>query len=218
MRRFGRALSVAVLISTAAAAALPAQQRITERSDSWQWYVGPQVGVMLFETPSQSRGGIPVVGGHLLVMARSAGVILGYEEGIGKDETSAMPSSSGTPIPVTFNNIRRYTGTLAIFPWSGAVQPHLGVGFGIQHVVNPNVGGVFDSPEDAADAQFEAEDRAGAAVMTGMVGVQLRPTSRVVLYGHYQIATAAGGKLILGSTHTLTAGIRIGLGRWKQEW
>ena len=218
MRRFGRVLSVAALVTTAAAAALPAQQRLTERSDSWQWYVGPQVGVMLFETPSQSRGGIPVIGGHLLVMARSGGLIIGYEEGIGKDETSAMPSSSGTPIAVTFNNIRRYSGTLAVFPWSGSIQPHLGVGFGIQHVVNPNVGGVFDSPAAAAAAQREAEERAGAAVMTGMVGLQLRPTSRVVFYGNYQIATAAGGKLILGSTHTLSAGLRIGLGRWKQEW
>lgn len=218
MRRFGRVLSVTALVSVLGAAAMSAQQQVKERSDSWQWYAGPQVGVLLFETPSQGRGGIPVVGGQILVIARSAGLSLSYEEAIGSDETSAMPAASGGAIAVTFNNIRRYTGTLTIFPWSGGVQPFLGTGFGIQHVVNPNVEGVFDSPEDAFIAQDEANERSGAAFISGQVGLQLRPTSRVVFYGHYTIVSSAGNKLILGPTHTISAGLRIGLGRWKQEW
>jgi len=40
----------------------------------------------------------------------------------------------------------------------------------------------------------------------------------VVFYGHYTIVSSAGNKLILGPTHTISAGLRIGLGRWKQEW
>jgi hypothetical protein len=200
------------------AATLSAQSSVNERSDSWQWYVGPQVGVMFFETPTQSRGGIPVVGGHLLVIARNAGLTVSYEEAIGSDETSAIPDNSGGGIDVTFNNIRRYSGVLTIFPWSGSVQPYLGMGFGIQHVVNPNVEGVFETQQDAALAQQEAQDRAGAGFISGMVGFQLRPSSRLVFYGNYHLVSSAGDRLILGPTHTISAGIRIGLGRWKGGW
>jgi len=173
---------------------------------------------MLFETPSQSRGGIPVVGGHLQIMARTAGLTLSYEEGLGSNESSAIPSSTGVGIPVAFDNIRRYSGILTVFPWSGRIQPYLGTGFGIQHVVNPDVGGVFGSAEEAAEAQAAANDRAGAGFISGLIGLQLRPTSQIVLYGNYHIVSAAGDRLILGATHTISAGIRIGLGRWKQDW
>lgn len=218
MLRFGRVLPAAALMVALSAAPLAAQSSTGERSDSWQWYLGPQGGVMLFETPTQSRAGIPVVGGHLLVVARRAGLMLSYEEAIGSDETSAIPSGTGTPIEVTFNNVRRYAGVLTIFPWAGNLQPYLGMGFGIQHVVNPNVEGVFDSEEAAALAQAEAEDRSGAGFISGLVGLQLRPDNRFVLYGNYQIVSSAGQRLILGSTHTFSAGIRIGLGRWKAAW
>jgi hypothetical protein len=200
------------------AASLPAQNPPSERSDSWQWYVGPQGGVMLFETPSQTRSGIPVAGGHLLVIARHAGLKVSFEEAIGNDELSAIPSGTGTAIDVTFNNIRRYSGVLTIFPWSGGIQPYLGMGFGIQHVVHPNVEGVFGSQAEAAAAQQEADDRSGAGFVSGMVGLQLRPTNAVVLYGSYHLVSSAGDRLILGPTHTVSAGIRIGLGRWKAAW
>lgn len=218
MRRFGRILSVTALALVAGATSSIAQKPPTERSDSWQWYVGPQGGVLLFETPTQGRGGIPVVGGHLLVMARTGGLLLSYEEGLGSDETSAMPSSTGAGIPVTFSNIRRYSGVMTIFPWSGGIQPYLGLGFGIQHVVNPNVEGVFDSAGEAAAAQEEAIERSGAGFMSGMVGLQLRPSNLAVLYASYQIVSSAGGRLVLGPTHTLSVGLRFGLGRWKQAW
>lgn len=218
MPRFGRALPVATLMVALGAATLSAQSAVNERSDSWQWYVGPQVGVMFFETPTQSRGGIPVVGGHLLVMARNTGLTVSYEEAIGSDETSAIPDNSGGGIDVTFNNIRRYSGVLTIFPWSGSIQPYLGMGFGIQHVVNPNVEGVFETAQDAALAQREAKNRAGAGFISGMVGLQLRPSSRLVFYGNYHLVSSAGDRLILGQTHTISAGLRIGLGRWKGGW
>jgi hypothetical protein len=218
MRCFGRILPFTALALVAGATALTAQQPQRERSDSWQWYLGPQAGVTLFETPTQSRGGMPMVGGHLLVMARTGGLMLSYEEGIGSDETSSMPSSSGTGVPVTFNNIRRYSGIMTVFPWSGSIQPYLGTGFGIQHVVNPNVGGVFDTPGDAADAQQEAVERAGAGFVTALVGLQLRPTNAAVLYASYQLVSSAGGRLVLGPTHTFSAGLRIGMGRWKKAW
>lgn len=218
MRRFGRILTLTALVLVASATMAPAQQRVTERSDSWQWYVGPQAGVTLFETPTQGRGGIPVVGGHLLVMARTGGLMLSYEEALGSDETSAMPTTSGSAVPVTFNNIRRYSGILTVFPWSGGIQPYLGAGLGIQHVVNPTVVGVFDSPEGAASAQSEVVTRSGAGFLTGLVGLQLRPTNSAVLYASYNIVSSAGGRLVLGPTHTFSAGVRIGLGRWKQAW
>jgi hypothetical protein len=218
MRRFGRNLTLTALVLVAGVTTTSAQQRVMERSDSWQWYIGPQGGVTLFETPTQSRGGIPVVGGHLLVMARTGGLMLSYEEGIGDNETSAMPASNGGAVPVTFNNIRRYSGILTVFPWSGGIQPYLGAGLGIQHVVNPTVVGVFDSPSDAANAQNAVVDRAGAGFATALMGLQLRPSNSAVLYASYNITSAAGGRLLLGQTHTFSAGIRIGLGRWKQPW
>lgn len=219
MRRIGRFLSRVILIPVSFATVASAQQQANrERSDSWQWYVGPQAGVTLFETPTQGRGGIPVVGGHLLVMARTGGLMLSYEEALGSDERSAMPSNTGTGIPVAFNNIRRYSGLLTIFPWSGGIQPYLGAGVGIQHVVNPVVEGVFDSPGAAAAAQAEVVERSGAGFMSALVGLQLRPSNMAVLYGSYHIVSSAGGRLVLGPTHTFSVGVRVGLGRWKQRW
>lgn len=218
MPRFGRALPAAALMVALGATSLSAQNPPSERSDSWQWFVGPQAGVTIFETPTQSRGSIPTFGGHLLVMARHAGLTVSFEEGLGDEETSAIPSADGTGITVTFNNIRRYSGILTIFPWSGAIQPHFGMGFGIQHVVHPNVEGVFDSPQDGAAAQAEAEDRAGAAFISGLVGLQIRPSSRVAVFGNFHMVSSAGDRLILGPTYNFSGGIRIGLGRWKAAW
>ena len=217
MRRFGRILSAATLGLVAITATLPAQRLLSERADSWQWYVGPQGGGLIFETPSQSNSTIPVVGAHLLVMAKTAGLMLSYEEGIGDNETSAIPSGTGTAISVNFDNIRRFSGILTIFPWAGQVQPFLGVGFGIQQVVNPDVEGVFDSPAAAAAAQAEADDRASAGFISGLGGLQVSLSKRAVLFGQYQIVSSADDKLLLGSTHTLSGGIRIGLGRWKRD-
>ncbi len=218
MRRYGRTLTLTALALVAGTSLAPAQQRVKERSDSWQWYAGPQAGVILFETPTQGRGGIPVVGANLLVMARTSGLLLSYEEALGSDETSAMPSSTGGAVPVNFNNIRRYSGILTVFPWSGNLQPYLGAGLGIQHVVNPTVVGVFESADDAATAQQDVVERGGAGFLSGLVGLQLRPTNMAVLYASYHIVSSAGGRLILGPTHTFSVGLRIGLGRWKQAW
>ncbi|HEY9444241.1 MAG TPA: hypothetical protein VIQ25_13480, partial [Gemmatimonadales bacterium] len=36
----------------------------------FQWYIGPQAGVMLFKTPTQGSSAIPAFGGQTLIVAR----------------------------------------------------------------------------------------------------------------------------------------------------
>ena len=55
-----------------------------------QWYIGAQGGVMLFETPTQTRGAIPMVGGHVMVNLRRVAFLMQVQEGFGSNETSSF--------------------------------------------------------------------------------------------------------------------------------
>ena len=50
--------------------------------------------------------------------------------------SSAYTDLSGTQT-VTFNDIRKYSAVLMAFPIKAAVQPYLGVGWGIMHTGDP---------------------------------------------------------------------------------
>jgi len=52
--------------------ALTAQQL---REDSYRWYVGPQAGVLLFQTQTQDYSTMPTVGFHMLVMGKRGGMM-----------------------------------------------------------------------------------------------------------------------------------------------
>lgn len=186
---------------------------------NFQWYVGPQAGVMVFRTPTQDRTVIPAFGGQALIVAKRTGLLLSVEEAVGSDETSAYMDGIGTQT-VTFNDIRKYSAVLMAFPIKAAAQPYLGVGFGIIHVVNPQTPTGF---------QEDATELGSSGFGTFVGGLQFK-IGRFMAFGQYQIttspsldtveddtgATVAFGRLLEGPTHTLSGGIRFGLGSSRE--
>jgi hypothetical protein len=217
MRMLSRSIPVAALALSLGALPAAAQE---PGSDNFQWYVGGQGGVMFFDTPTQDRTAIPTFGGQTLIVAKRTGLLLSVEEGVGSDETSAYSDLSGTQT-VTFNDIRKYSAVLMAFPIKAAVQPYLGVGWGIMHTVSPQTTGAFQS---------DAEDLGSSGFGTFLGGVTFQ-LGRLMAFGQYQITTSPGqgfvtdqtgavvasGRLLQGPTHTFSGGLRFGLGSSKES-
>jgi hypothetical protein len=183
----------------------------------FSWYFGAQGGVMLFETPRQESGGIPVAGANILVTARRTALMLSIEEGFGSDEMTSFvdPTAPTGARDVTFNNIRKYSALLLAYPVHGHAQPFIGVGVGIIHIHNPQAQNTLTVAEKAA-----LDDSASARGSTGfgsaVAGLQLQVGS-FAIYGMYQITTSPSReKLLSGPTHNLTAGLRFSLGSAKE--
>jgi hypothetical protein len=219
MRMVKRSIPVAALALSLSTAGLSAQE---PGNGNFQWYIGPQAGVTVFRTPTQDRTVIPTFGGQTLIVAKRTGLLLSVEEAVGSDETSAYLDANGTQ-SVTFNDIRKYSAVLMAFPIRSAAQPYLGVGYGIMHVVNP-------TPASAAAFQEDANELGSTGFGTFLAGLQFQ-VGRLMAYGQYQITTSpsndtvtddagnvlAFGRLLEGPTHTFSGGLRIGLGRAREE-
>ena len=217
MRMVIRSIPAAALALCLTAAHLTAQQ---PGSGNFQWYLGAQGGVLSFDTPSQDRTEIPSFGGQALIVAKRAGLMLSYEEGVGSDETSSYTDANGVQ-NVTFNNIRKYQAVLMAFPFRAAAQPYLGLGYGIIHVVNP-------TPTSPAAFQSDAVELGSSGFMTFVGGLTIQ-VGRLMAFGQYEVTTSpsshavtdgsgtvvASGQLLVGPTHTVAAGLRIGLGSSK---
>lgn len=222
MRKVTRSMSVAALAVCLGAASLAAQGPV---QGDFQWYVGGQAGVLVFRTPAQTRGGMFMAGGHTLITARRTGLLLSVDEGIGSNEQSAYTDATGTSQTVVFNDIRKYSAVLMAFPIRSAAQPFLGVGVGLLHAVNPQTTGTtFVSPAAAAQAQQDARDLGSTGFLTFVGGLQFK-VGRLVAFGQYQLTSAQGdktlasgasGRLIVGSTHTFSGGLRVSLGSAKE--
>jgi len=216
MRVLGRTLLVLGLVGLTASWPLAAQQTGFE---SFRWYIGGQGGVTIFETPTQTNGAIPTFGGHLLVTAKRTGLLFSVEEGFKSNQTTSYADNTviGGSRQVLFNNLRKYSLSVLIFPFKTVAQPYLGLGVGVLHTVKEYPQGFFGSPA-AADTASKLADRLGGhgfASFTG--GAQFR-VNRFILFGQYQITTSPqSGKLLQGPTHTFTGGLRIGLGNWREE-
>lgn len=222
MRKVTRSMSVAALAVCLGAASLAAQGPV---QGDFQWYIGGQAGVLVFRTPAQTRGGMFMAGGHTLITARRTGLLLSVDEGIGSNEQSAYTDATGTSQTVVFNDIRKYSAVLMAFPIRSAAQPFLGVGVGLLHAVNPQTTGTtFVSPAAQAQAQQDARDLGSTGFLTLVGGLQFK-VGRLVAFGQYQLTSAQGdktlesgasGRLIVGSTHTLSGGLRVSLGSAKE--
>jgi hypothetical protein len=209
------------------------------REENFRWFFGPQAGVLMFGTQLQTQSGIPAGGLHLGVKARRAGLLLSVDEAFGNDEPTAFEAFDITndslvlASPVQFNRIRRYSFTLTAYPVRGPAEPYFGVGFGLLQVINPEITGVYADQSEAAQAQFLADQGAASGFAHFTIGLQFRAGS-VAAFGQYQIGTAPGqsvcvssdecrfsglvtNNLLRGTTHSLMGGIRIGLGRARQE-
>jgi hypothetical protein len=216
MRKVTLSIPVVALALCLGAAQLPAQE--PGRGD-FQWYIGGHGGVLNFRTSGQGRTTIPTAGGHLLVTARRTGLLLSVEEAFGSDEVSFFTDGVGTTHLVTFNDIRKYSATLIALPLRIPIQPYIGVGVGLMHVVNPSTTG----------PQHAANELGSTGFGSFIGGVQFK-VARFVGFGQYQITTAPSiqrssgfgadvgtGRVLEGPTHTFSAGLRIGLGNAKER-
>jgi hypothetical protein len=216
MRMLGRTAMVLGLACLSQAPSLAAQSIIG--FDSFKWYIGGQAGVTIFETPSQTRGGIFTAGGHFLVTARRTGLLIEVLEGFKQDQVSVYPDApTGTGLRnLNFNDLRRYSASILIFPFKTVAQPYVGIGFGLMQTVNEYPEGPFATAIEEA-AATESANRAGSytfGMFTG--GVQVR-LANFAIFGQYQITTAPQfGHVIEGPTHSLTAGLRVSLGSSKE--
>ncbi len=223
MSKLIRSIPVAALALCLGTATIAAQGPV---QGDFQWYLGGQAGVLIFRTPAQTRGGIFMAGGHTLITARRTGLLLSVDEGIGSSEQSSYTDASGTSQTVTFNDIRKYSAVLMAFPIRSAAQPYIGVGAGLLHVVNPQPPnpGSFASPADFAQAEQDAATLGTTGFLTAVGGLQFK-VGRFVAFGQYQLTSAQGnktltsgasGRLLIGSTHTFSGGLRISLGSARE--
>lgn len=218
MRKVTLSISVAALALCLGAAQLSAQQ---PGNGNYQWYVGGHGGAMLFGTPSQTRNGVPMVGGHLLIVARRTGLMLSVDEALGSNELSSYNDANGSVQSVSFDDIRKYSAMLMAFPFQIPIQPYFGMGVGIMHVVDPTPA----SPGGSTDIALKLGS-SGFGSLLG--GVQFK-VARFMAFGQYQITTSpslhavvdgagvSSGRLLTGPTHTFSAGMRIGLGSSRER-
>jgi hypothetical protein len=192
-------------------AALAPGRAQAQRNDSYTWKLGFEAGIMAFQTRSQDTKTVPSGGAHILIMARQGGLIVGVDEGFGKDE-----STSGGAI--LFNDIRRYQAVMMAFPFHMAVEPYFGLGGGVLTVVGPRINpalGLSD-PTDRANLLSAAKDASSSGFITALAGVQGR-WGRVTAFAQYQIGSSpSDDKLLRGAMHSLHAGIRLGLGSARE--
>jgi hypothetical protein len=230
MRMVTRILPLAALALGLGAAQLPAQQ---PGNTTFQWYIGGQGGIMDFGTVIQGRSQAPVGGVHLLVTAKRTGLLITAEQMFGSNEqaayTSAIMDTSGlvsvNSVPANFDYLRKYTATLVAFPIKGPLTPFFGIGVGFMHA------GGYDTPDEVA-AKF-----LGSSGFGTLIGGLNFKVSRFSAFGQYQITTGPAtqfdsynfvdngntytvvnsGNVFTGPTHTLTAGLRFGLGNARER-
>lgn len=225
MRILSRVLPLAALSLVAAAHSVQAQAAqsdagsvATVRDNRFKWFFGAQGGAMLFTTPIQSQTGVPAFGAHIAVVSRRAGLMLGVDEAFGNDESSIFldQGSGGIERPVTFNRLRRYAFNMTGYPVRGMLEPYMGIGFGLLQVINPQLGGVFTSPDQAANSADEADQLSATGFMSFMAGVQFR-VGRMSAFGQYQISSSPShGNLLKGPGHSLMGGLRFNLGSSRE--
>ncbi len=207
---------VAVAISGLMMLSTPA---FAQRSDdAFKWYLGAQAGVLGFETPSQSRGWAPTVGGQLLIMAKRTGLMVSVEEAFGKNELTGYGdiNATGSVREVLFDRIRKYSATLTAYPVKGSTQPYFGLGFGLMQVIDPKPQGVFTSPIQARLAGDLASTKSTDGFLSAVAGIQFR-AGRMVAFGQAQLSSSAqSGHLLRGAGQAITGGLRFSLGGAKE--
>ena len=189
------------------------------REDSFKWFFGVTGGALIFETQTQTHSGLPTTGIQALIMAKRAALQISIEESFGSNEMSAFgdPTAPNGSRDVSFDRIRKYSAILMAFPVRAKVEPYLGVGWGILHTVNTEVQGFFTSPFLGSLAEEEAKQRGSTGFGTLLGGVQGRITPSIVLFGQYQITTSpSSSSLLVGPSHSITAGLRFSLGSAKE--
>lgn len=209
MSKLTRAVSVVILATVCGTRMLSAQSG----TDNFRWYIGPQAGVIIFETRNQTRGAAFLAGGHMLITARRTALMVSVEEGVIRNQLSSYtdPTAPGSIRNVGFNDLRKYSATVLFFPIKSAAQPYFGLGFGILHTVTEYPKNTVTQAE-LDTALITSNSLGSSGFGTAVAGIQFR-SNRLAIFGQYQITTSPrSGKLLTGPTHSLVGGIRLGLG------
>jgi hypothetical protein len=225
MRMITLSIPVALALCVGAAQ-LSAQQ---PGNGTFQWYVGGQGGVMNFGMGTE-RENIPLGGAHMLITARRTGLLLSLEQGFDADGAGVysvqVVDTDGTvlaneTLATTFSYIRKYSATLMAFPIKGPATPYFGIGVGFLHT------GGHSAEDDVAKS-------IGSSGFGSLIGGLNFRVSHFSAFGQYQVTTAMGrrtyqqrftdgtqvfgsGTFLSGPTHTLTAGLRLGLGNARER-
>lgn len=197
------------IAAIALAATIPAIAT-AQRSDSYTWKLGLNVGAMAFQTVGNLETTVvPAVGAHLLIMAHKGGLLVGIDEGVGTNERATAN--------VLFNDVRRYQAVMMAFPVSGPIEPYFGGGAGILQLVGPRVDHqLITDPTQQQAILDDARSRSSTGFLTVLAGVQGR-WKRFTVFAQYQAATSpSDDKLLHGSTQTILGGLRIGLGSARE--
>lgn len=208
----------ATLVLTALVAATTAAAQ--EVRPNYAFYFGGQGGTTIFKTASQTRGAVPAFGGHVLAMAKRAGLMVSVEEAVGSNERAALsdPQGAGGRREFLFNDVRTYSFVLMAFPIRTRLQPYVGVGAGMIEAVNPRPLPPFADPNDQARIEEAGSELGSSGVATFVAGAQYA-VSIVDIFAQYQITSSSPngsfdrfrGSLIRGPTHKVMAGLRIRL-------
>lgn len=217
MRKLSRTIPVVALAAFTLAPALAGQQ---VGSDWFKWYIGPEFGVTVFETPSQTKGAYFTAGGHFLIMSKRTGLLISVDEAIAKKQSSAFADTTSVPTglrSVKFTDLRKFSAVVLAFPFRSQLQPFIGIGLGIMQTGTeyPAGGG---SPTEKDVRKQEANRLGSYGFATVVLGVQARAGSALGLFGQAAVTTApSAGKLITGSTYAFTGGLRISLGSSRED-
>jgi hypothetical protein len=141
--------------------------------------------------------------------------MVGVDEGIGSGDSTSFvdEGSGGINRPVSFDRLRRYSFNLTGYPVRGKLEPYLGVGFGLLQVINPQLGGVFTSPTQAAESADEAHQKSATGFMSFLAGVQFRVGRMAGVRAIPDQFRSSGGNLLRGEGHLLMGGLRFSLGQ-----
>ena len=197
------------IAAIALAGTLPASAQ-AQRSDSYTWKLGLNVGAMAFQTVGDLQTTVvPSVGAHALIMAKRGGLQFGFDEGVGTNEHATAN--------VLFNDVRRYQAILMAFPVSGALEPYFGVGGGILQIVGPRVDHqLITDPTQQQSILDDARDRSSSGFVAVLVGVQGQ-WKKFTVFAQYQAGTSpSDDKLLHGATQSLLGGLRISLGTARE--
>jgi hypothetical protein len=215
---------------------LAAQVKAPPIADN-QLYLGAMGGVLIFETPTQTRGAIALAGGQAYISIHRAGLLLQVMEGFGggaqstqffQTQAGGAGSAAGALAQVGFHDIRIYNAMLVATPIRSLVQPYFGLGLAFVQIVNPSPTGAFINQGVLDNTQNLAERVGNYGAGSALAGLQFR-VDRFALFGQAQMFTGAPkktlidqvgdslkvtgeGSLLTGSSFTFMAGLRIGLG------
>lgn len=216
MRVLTRALATLGLAALAGATSLSAQ---SAGVGAYRFYVGASGGAMNFETADQTRGTIPMFGANALITADRVALLVAADFGLGSSEQASMPDALDVNATrtVTFDNINRYYFMLMAYPLRSHIQPFIGIGWGIQTLSNIQVQGTFLDAEEQYLNEQQASDLGSTAYMQVVGGVEIR-VGIVNVFGSLSAATGANDfDLIQGAVYTGQAGLRISLGKSRDD-